>query len=338
VKLVTFAPPHQESRARAGIIAGEVVIDIGIALEAARRHHDIPMPHSLEPLQSVPLTMGQLLELGQDMMNDLDLIVQALLKIWHGQLAETTWAFPAQRVLLKAPLTEPRTLRDFYAFEAHVRTIRERKGQRVPQEWYEFPAFYFSNTSCIYGPSEVVPYPSYSSALDFELEIACVIGKKGIDIRVDDAEEYMAGYTIMNDWSSRDIQEKEVRIGLGPAKAKDFATSLGPYLVTPNELATRKISPGRYDLPMSAQVNGIPLSQGNLKDIHWSFCQMIARASQDAYLYPGAVIGSGTVGTGCILELGTERHRWLQPGDRVDLTVDGLGTLSNTVGPPRRGR
>jgi len=201
----------------------------------------------------------------------------------------------------------------------------------MPPEWYDFPAFYYSNTHVIYGPEDEIPYPSYTESLDYELEVACVIGKAGVDIDEKEAEAHIAGYTIMNDWSARDVQVGEMKIGLGPAKAKDFATSLGPWLVTPDELQDKKISPGKFDLRMTAKVNGKQLSTGNMSKIHWSFPQMMARASQSVMIQPGDVFGSGTVGTGSLLELGQDVHPWLKPGDTVELEIERLGSLRNKV-------
>lgn len=197
-------------------------------------------------------------------------------------------------------------------------------------EWYDFPVFYFSNVGAIVGPEEPVRRPARTKALDFELEIACVIGRKGINIRKEEAESYIAGYTILNDWSARDIQREEVKVGLGPAKGKDFASSLGPYLVTPDELEDRRAANG-YNLQMEARVNGKTVSSGNFKDIYYSFAEMIERASEDCTLYPGDIIGSGTVGTGCILELGPEVCPWLDEGDIVELEIERLGVLRNKI-------
>jgi fumarylacetoacetate (FAA) hydrolase len=201
----------------------------------------------------------------------------------------------------------------------------------MPQEWYEFPAFYYSNPHVIYGPEENVPYPAYTKTLDYELEVACVIGRGGIDVPEGEADSHIAGYTIMNDWSARDVQVGEMKIGLGPAKAKDFATSLGPWLVTPDELQDRKTGPGKFNLKMTAKVNDKQLSMGNIDKMHWTFPQMIARASQSVQLQPGEVFGSGTVGSGSLLELGPEVHPWLKPGDVVELEVERLGVLRNTI-------
>ncbi len=172
-----------------------------------------------------------------------------------------------------------------------------------------------------------------SLALDYELEVACVIGRAGRDIAEEDAEEYIAGYTIMNDWSARDLQREEMSVGLGPAKGKDFATSLGPWLVTPDELEELALGDGRFNLTMAARVNGVERSRGNFRDIYYTFAQMIARASRDVTLHPGDVLGSGTVGTGCLLELTGGEGPWLAPGDLVELEVTGLGTLRNRIIP-----
>ena len=201
----------------------------------------------------------------------------------------------------------------------------------MPEEWYEFPAFYYSNPAMLYGQNDQIPYPSYTKTLDYELEVACIIGKSGANIREEEAESYIAGYTIMNDWSARDIQQPEMKIGLGPAKAKDFATSLGPWLVTPDELQDKKIGPGKFELQMKATINEKHLSDGNMNKMHWTFPQMIARASQSVELRVGEIFGSGTVGTGSLLELGQEVHPWLKPGDRVDLEVERLGVLRNRI-------
>lgn len=230
---------------------------------------------------------------------------------------------------LLAPLLRPNSVRDFYAFEEHVRTARGRRGLQVPEEWYEFPAFYFSNHSAIFGPGQAIPAPAHTQELDFEFEIGCVIGRAGRDIPVEEAGVHIAGFCVMNDWSARDIQRREMRVGLGPAKGKDFATSVGPALVTPDEIAGARAGKG-YDLEMEAKRNGRAIARGNWKTIHWSFEEMIAWASRDAWLYPGDLLGSGTVGGGCILELGPEAAGgWLGPGDRIDLTIERLGTLTN---------
>jgi fumarylacetoacetate (FAA) hydrolase len=227
----------------------------------------------------------------------------------------------------------PASIRDFYAFEQHVKTAFANRNQEVPEEWYQFPVFYFSNTNAVFGPDETIPYPTYSNELDYELEIACVIGKGGINIPAAKAEDHILGFTIFNDWSARDAQRVETRARLGPAKGKDFASSLGPAVVTLDELADRAtVRPGVYDLVMIARVNGVGKSRGNFKDIHYSFGEIIARASAEVWLQPGDVIGSGTVGTGCLLELTKGKGPYLEPGDVVELEIERLGVLRSTVG------
>jgi fumarylacetoacetate (FAA) hydrolase len=197
-------------------------------------------------------------------------------------------------------------------------------------EWYDVPVFYFTNHRAVIGPEDHVSIPTNCKKMDFELEIACIIGKEGKDIPVEEADDYILGYTILNDWSARDIQAHEVKVGLGPSKGKDFATSLGPCIVTKDEIEKYRTSKS-YDLKMTAAVNGKVISSGNFSSIYYSVPELISHASKNVTLYPGDVIGSGTVGTGCILELGEEKHRWLEDGDVVELSITGLGTLRNTV-------
>lgn len=243
--------------------------------------------------------------------------------------------YPLDELLLQAPLPIPRSFRDFYAFEQHVKTARENRGLEMIPEWYEIPVFYFSNHLAIKGPGEEIIRPKECNWLDYELEIACIIGKECRNISADDADEYIFGYCILNDWSARDLQRKEMKVGLGPAKGKDFSTSIGPWIVTKDELEPFKFGKG-FDLSMKARVNGVLLSEGNMKDLFYSFGEMIARASAGVTLYPGEMIGSGTVGTGCILELGNQVHRWLIPGDQVELEIDQLGVLQNVISAEER--
>lgn len=246
----------------------------------------------------------------------------------NRRLADARHAIEA--VVFHPTVRHPPSVRDFYGFEAHVRNARARRGLPIPPEWYEFPVFYFSNPGALVGHGEPVQKPTWTDALDYELEIACIIGRQARDTQPDDWRPIVAGFTIMNDWSARDVQRREMAVGLGPAKGKDFATSLGPSLVTLDELEPRREG-DRHRLAMEARVNGRTLSQGNTHDLHFTFGQMIARASQDVYLFPGDVIGSGTVGGGCILELGPEVHAWLKPGDEVTLEIELLGALTNRV-------
>lgn len=237
---------------------------------------------------------------------------------------------------MRLPIPEVASLRDFYAFEQHVRTCRRLRGLDMVPEWYQVPVFYFSNPASLIGHDDPVEPPRGTKALDYELELACVIGKPGRDIPADDrALEHVAGFTIFNDWSARDLQRREMAVGLGPSKGKDFASSLGPELVTFDELEDC-YRDGRLLLEMTAAVNGRVLSRGDAGSMFWTWPQLIAHASRDARLRTGDVLGSGTVGTGCILELTPEAvGGWLQPGDVVELTVERLGTLRNRVVAPR---
>jgi fumarylacetoacetate (FAA) hydrolase len=239
-------------------------------------------------------------------------------------------------VELLAPIPFPRSIRDFYAFEQHVKAARALRGLEMIPEWYDHPVFYYSNAGAVYGPDADVPYPRGSKEVDYELEIACVIGKPGRDIPADEAGDYIAGYLIMNDWSARDTwRDFESKLSMGPAKSKDFATSLGPYLVTLDELEDRAEGDGkdlRYNLQMSARVNGRELSRGNANTLTHTFASMIEWASTDVWLRPGDVLGSGTVGTGCILELRPENTGgWLKPGDEVELEIEKLGKLRSRL-------
>jgi fumarylacetoacetate (FAA) hydrolase len=231
------------------------------------------------------------------------------------------------------PVLRPPSLRDFYAFEGHVRTMWERRGGEVPEAWYRLPIFYFSNVSEIRGPGEPVWAPAASSELDYELEIAALVDTPAKDLRADRAEEAIGGYTILNDWSARDLQREETAVRLGPAKGKDFACSFGPWLVTPDELASaRQGGATGPDLTMTAEVNGVETSRGCWSDAQFSFGDMLARASADVRLRPGELVGSGTVGSGCLLEVREATiGRYLEPGDVVTLRIERLGSLSNPI-------
>jgi 2-keto-4-pentenoate hydratase/2-oxohepta-3-ene-1,7-dioic acid hydratase in catechol pathway len=241
---------------------------------------------------------------------------------------------PMEGAALLAPVPVPASLRDFYAFEQHVRTARARRGLEMHPDWYELPAFYFSNPAAVVGPGDRVAAPPRSAELDYELEVACVLGAGGRDVRVDGAGELVAGFTVMNDWSARDVQRREMQLSMGPVKGKDFATSLGPYLVTRDEFAPG----GLREVPaaaMVARVNGVEYTRSNLDTLWWSFAEMVAYAAEAAALRRGDVLGSGTCGTGCILELalvhGADKYPYLTPGDEVELEVEGLGVLANRV-------
>jgi len=250
---------------------------------------------------------------------------------------------------LVAPIPQPPTVRDFVSFEAHHRAGIVAVGQKWDDSYYEFPMFYFTNSNGVIGHGEPARVPGNSKRMDYELEVCAIIGREGIDLDPADAENYIAGYSIFNDWSARDLQSDEMaRAPIGPAKGKDFAISVGPYLVTPDELEDVRSGHG-FKLAMSASVNGREYSRGSWDSIYWSFGEMLAYASRSCRLKPGDILASGTVGTGCILELSSSgggqsgAYPWLKEGDEVALSVERLGTLANRVhfgAPPKpiRGR
>jgi len=251
-----------------------------------------------------------------------------------------------ENLRLLAPIPNPTSCRDGYAFRQHVATARRNRGVEMIPEFDQFPVFYFTNHNAIFGEGEIKVEADHLQKLDFELEAAIVIGKLGRNIPVEEADSYIAGYMVMDDLSARVLQMEEMKLNLGPAKGKDFATSIGPWLVTPDELEQHIVSTDngiKYDLRMTAKHNGKLISDGNMKDMNWSFAEIIERASYGVNLFPGDVIGSGTVGTGCYLELnGTwvleakEKGKefkpvWLQDGDDIELEITGLGLLKNKI-------
>lgn len=253
-------------------------------------------------------------------------------------LADPAEVVDLAQARLAAPIPSPPSIRDFMAFEGHVATSYQAMGSGIDPGWYDAPVFYFSNSAAVHGPYDDVAVPPGSRRFDYELEVAAVIGRQAADVSPEDAESCIAGYTVFCDWSARDLQMTEMKQGLGPAKGKDSANSLGPFLVTPDELAAHRTEKG-FALAMTASVNGQLYSSGSLADLFWTFPQMIAYASRGTVVRPGDVIGSGTVGTGCILELslvhGAERYPWLRPGDEVSLEVEELGAIRSRVVPGR---
>ena len=244
---------------------------------------------------------------------------------------------PAADMTLLAPIPRPPSMRDGYAFRQHVETARKNRGLEMIPEFDQFPVFYFTNHQAVIGAGPLNVRPRHLEKLDYELEAAIVVGREARDLTADNADEAIFGMTIMNDFSARVLQMQEMLLSLGPAKGKDFATALGPYLVTMDELTDRTAkSPvgNTYDLGMRAFVNGEKLSQGNVSEMTWTFAQILERASYGVTLYPGDVIGSGTCGTGCLLELNGSKitkDQWLKPGDVIALEIDRLGRLENTV-------
>ena len=244
---------------------------------------------------------------------------------------------PEKNLRLVSPIPRPLSMRDGYAFRQHVEAARRGRGLPMIPEFDHFPVFYFTNHLAVIGPGDLSVQKLARAKLDFELEVAIVVGKGGKNISAQEADSHIFGYMIMNDWSARQLQMEEMKLNLGPAKGKDFATGLGPYLVTRDELASHaETSPSgeKHNLRMQCWVNGKRVSDGNVKDMTWTFGQILERVSYGVALYPGEVIGSGTVGTGCFLELNgskTTDAQWLEPGDVVVLEVDGLGRLENVI-------
>ncbi|MGA8263164.1 MAG: fumarylacetoacetate hydrolase family protein [Ignavibacteriaceae bacterium] len=289
---------------------------------------------------ALPSTMGKLLNEFEKLFRHAAKVDEAIksVKIKSG--------FEKDKIKLLAPVPHPTSCRDGYAFRQHVATARRNRGVEMIPEFDQYPVFYMTNHNAIFGEGDIIVENDHLQKLDFELEAAIVVGKKGKNIDVKDADSYIAGYMIMNDLSARVLQMEEMKLNLGPAKGKDFATVIGPWLVTTDELEKYKIetsSGNKYDLSMTAFHNGKQISDGNMKDMDWTFSELIERASYGVEIYPGDVIGSGTVGTGCYLELnGTHVLEakaqgkeftpvWLKEGDIIELEITGLGKLSNKI-------
>jgi fumarylacetoacetate (FAA) hydrolase len=272
-------------------------------------------------------------------------IAQACLKAIQEGRTNSTKGISAEGETLLAPVPFPSSCRDGYAFRQHVETARRNRGAGMVPEFDQYPIFYFTNHHSIQGPGPVSCMPDHLEKLDFELEAAIVVCRHGRNIPAEEADQYIGGLMIMNDLSARRLQMEEMLLNLGPAKGKDFATVIGPWLVTLDELEPYEIPPPEghtgknWNLTMTCKVNGAEVSRGNLGDMDWTFAEIIERASYGVNLYPGDVIGSGTVGTGCFLELnGTGKlndpnyqEQWLKEGDEVVLDIEGLGSLSNTI-------
>jgi fumarylacetoacetate (FAA) hydrolase len=296
---------------RAGVLDGSTVVDVSVLLGT---------PYTLRDVRA-------LLEYS-------DSAIESVRDALPSRVAP---GVPLQDVTLRAPILQPPTVRDHIAFEEHAtgQWTREAEGPRM-DAWRRLPIFYFSNPLCIVGPGENVTYPAATHQLDYECELAAIVARDGSNISEDDADRYIAGFTIFNDWSCRDLQADESQFGLGPAKGKDSASSLGPWIVTPDELAPY-YQDGRLHVDCAIRVNGVVWMQGNAWNMHHTFGAMFERASQDSRIVPGDVIATGTVGGGSISEAVRKGYpaRFLQPGDVVEMEVQGIGTLRNTIGPPR---
>ncbi|GIW54117.1 MAG: 2-hydroxyhepta-2,4-diene-1,7-dioate isomerase [Nitrospiraceae bacterium] len=307
---------------RVGALLGQKLVDLNMAYARMLADRNEAQPYRLADA-AVPPTMLELLEGGVSAMAAARQALDYASKLGDQALGPRgeTIAYSAGDVRIIAPLPNPPSLRDFIAFEEHIAATSRKRGQPIPPEWYKAPVYYKGNHRTIIGPDEDLPWPLQTAKLDYELELACVIGRRGRDVLEQEAADYIAGYTIMNDFSARDIQFQEMACRLGPAKGKDFATAIGPCLVTPDEI------PDLNALIMIARVNGEVWSRGRFGTIHWSFPQMIAHVSRGETIYPGDLFGSGTVGGGCGLEL----DRFLNPGDVVELEIQPIGVLRTRI-------
>ena len=262
---------------------------------------------------------------------------EAQLKLANVAINDGTPTISDDSVNLLSPVTNPPSVRDAYAFRQHVATARKNRGLEMIQEFDEIPIFYFTNHNAVFGPGDFPVLQRHTEKLDFELECAAVIGKGGRDISVSDADDHILGFMIMNDFSARVLQMQEMKLNLGPAKGKDFGSSFGPWLVTKDELVEHRISStdgDRYDLKMKAFVNEIQVSEDSLSNMTWTFAQIIERVSYGVDIFPGDIIGSGTCGSGCFLELNGSKitdNQWLNPGDTVRLEIESLGILFNKI-------
>lgn len=320
MKLVSYL---QEERDRLGVLINDIVYDMEVL------HPDLPT------------SMSVFLNYWEDAFP----VAQAGEIMLREGTRTSNKGIPVNDVQLLAPVPFPVSCRDGYAFRQHVATARRNRGAQMISEFDQFPVFYFTNPHSVQGPGEVRCMPDHFEKLDFELEVAIVICKYGRNISAEEADDYIGGLMIMNDLSARRLQLEEMALNLGPAKGKDFATATGPWLVTLDELEefvvpSKENHAGKsWNLSMRCYVNEKQVSEGNLSDMDWTFAEIIERASYGVNLYPGDVIGSGTVGTGCFLELnGTAKladpnftEQWLQAGDVVELEIDQLGKLANTI-------
>lgn len=323
MKLISYL---KDGKNRLGIFIKDRIFDVG----------DAGKELNIKPAE----TMKALLEGEEEAMDKVRKIESAILE---GKVSLGGEIWSALHIL--APVPNPTSCRDGYAFRQHVAAARRNRKVEMIPEFDEYPIFYFTNHNAIQGPGEIWCMPDHFRQLDFELEAAVVIGKKGRNVRAAEADQYIAGYMIMNDMSARVLQMEEMKLNLGPAKGKDFSTVIGPYLITPDELEAFKVpaksghTGNLYNLTMKCFVNGVQVSEGNMAQMDWTFAEIIERCAYGVDLFPGDVIGSGTVGTGCFLELnGTGKlnnpdykAQWLEEGDVVEMMIDQLGCLSNTI-------
>lgn len=325
MKLVTFrvATPIGHVERIGALRCDHAIVDLTAAVAADLADRGVPQASRLAAATAPP-DMLAFIEMGRPALEAASrglALADRVAPETRGPNGEQL-VYRREEVRLLAPLPRPRSLRDFWIFEAHVRKGWELRGEPVPEAWYKMPIYYKGNHLSILGPEDDLVWPSFTQRLDYELELGIVIGRGGRDIAPEDGEAHIFGYTVLNDWSARDIQKLEMTCRLGPAKGKDFATSIGPCIATADEINPR-------DLRMIARVNGEVWSQGNAGTAYWMVGQLVSHASMGEALYPGELFGSGTVGGGCGLEL----DRWIQPGDVIELEIEGIGVLRTRVVP-----
>ena len=314
MKLVTFEVDGPLGPIeRLGAVRGSRIVDLNRAAALLYGREKRPRPAARADFFVPPCMLG-LLDGGDEAMKEARRALAS---------APAEASFAAKDVRLKAPLPRPRSLRDFFAFEDHAKAGAKRRNEPMQREWYDQPVFYKGNARSILGPGDVMPWPAFTRKLDFEFEIAAVVGRAGRDVKVKDAKKHIAGYVVMNDCSARDIQRNEMVCRMGPAKGKDFATILGPWLVTADEWDGRVPE-------LKVRVNGREWSRSKGEQPYWNFATMLSHASQGEDLLPGDLLGSGTYFTGC----GLDMARWIKPGDRLELDAGPLGVLINKVGRP----
>lgn len=344
MRLVTFVPP--DGPARAGVLLGEAVIDLAAAaplvfeeteglrwdlLSLIRADQDeVSLDSAADIVAAVSQMLGQAPELaGFDLdgpgFGEEDAALAGGLSIGGAAML-----LPLSQVRLLAPLPRPASLRLYEGFEEHAIATHTLRGASLPGAWYRGPSFSFANHGAIFGPNEAVPMP-LAEALDYGLGIACVVGRSARDLAPDEAPSVIAGYLLMNCWFNRDAEELEQALGRGPMKSRDFATSLGPWLVTPDELELYQDDDGRLGLVLVARVNGVERSRATSALQYYPFAALLANASRDTTLFPGDVIGAGPVGGGSLLEATAGFGPWLERDDMVELEATGLGVLRNSV-------
>lgn len=302
MKLVTFK--NKEGQIRSGWLHADGVVDMQLA--------DAELP--------------------KDMLSFIDDHERYFALIEAKGLKNLEAHYPLSEVQLLAPLPNPRSFRDYIGFEQHMLNASKSFGHSVGEAWYEMPIFYFTNHHAIYGPDDEIKRPAAETKMDIELEMACIMGKKGKNIQAAAADDYIFGYTVFNDWTARAIQRREMEVPLGPHKGKDFANAIGPCIVTKDEMEQYRQEDGRFNVRMTAKINGTLICDGNYNTVYFPFGRMIERASEnDVTMLPGEILGSGTVGWGSLIENNFTVHRPLEPGDVVELEIEGIGVLRNKV-------